>query len=219
MGVATAIWGTHGWIVLHAIAGKLDASAPSHRLMQAFFDILPCVHCREKSRDEFASLARRYYRHRPNWIMYKLHEAVNIKLMRQELQVALDAKHPDGPRGVLKNWSKYQPEFEDLKVLSTDSAKFHFHLVIFVYYSLVDFDRSRAASFRKVFSFFARMYKYHFDFDKLFNSVLQTRIHEWHLFEQTLYARSALRCPLPVNHRVLLCLKSETTACETKVNA
>lgn len=166
MGVNTKAWGPLAWILLHALAKRLDERLRRLRgsrkrreavrrqgvlMFTLLKDILPCVHCRRSytvfTTQRDTSVARAGSRGLSfRLYMYRIHEKVNKKLFWQSVAQA------DTWR-----WLGYQPSLGNVTYVDLDSPEALAVLFRFTTYVYCDVDTARLAALRSFPRIFGRL--------------------------------------------------------------
>lgn len=132
MGVKTKIWGPHAWIFIHTAAAQLDLRIRDKSISAKFWNclrnIVPCIHCRNTFGQMPGSVSGNIQS------AYDLHERVNMKLFKQDLETYATDE-------VIQKWAGYQPRIEDVPMPSI--LKMFDSTIMFLYYCVLDMDDSR----------------------------------------------------------------------------
>lgn len=137
MGISGKKWGPNAWVLIHSISATIDAIEQKHirdiisiRFWKLLPNILPCYICRVSAK-KYINIISNHCSYNNKQISYLLHEQVNLKLISQKYK-----------ENVLKHLYSYQPKFESLEYVNSNSLDFLNILITFLYHMARDFENN-----------------------------------------------------------------------------
>lgn len=206
MGVRTKHWGPHAWKYIHGLLNLLDQHKDNLKVVKQantyiknWIQQLPCIYCRKSLRTFCTQL------HIPNnatnnetkdpymyrrW-GYKIHDKVNQKLMKQDIQLA--RTNYRNPNKWIQKWWKYRPTIQELDNIypTPSSTAWWIHFFIFSFYMMCDFTEYNYTSCITLFSDTAHllMTMNHPTGKLLYNAITNTNLFQNKNYPRTLQSR------------------------------